>query len=345
MLQLENETPFTANMAVFPDPRGVETLYVTVRAAFRLAGTGLAVAEEQRPVQLADEYAGDPTRSSLTRAGEVHLSKPGTDVVPIGEAFAPRSRPATTVDVSLRVGPVAKTVRVFGDRTWVTGVTGASDRISSPEPFVRMPLVYERAFGGILELDPDTNRTTVDPRNPAGVGFAKVRGAISARALPNLEDPAHLVSHPDDWPAPAGFGFIAPSWEPRLLFAGTYDKVWQRTRAPYLPDDFDPRYFHAAHPDLVCKRHLEGGEILEVLSANPSGALRVRVPRCEFDVDVRIGGASARPPLALETLLVEPSERLVSLLFRAAVACDKRVLDVERVRIAVKRLDLGARAA
>ena len=181
MLQLQNETPFPANIVVFPDPRGVETLYVTVRAAFRLAGMGLAVAEEQRPLQLADEYAGDPARSSLTRAGEVHLSKPGTDVVLIGEAFAPRSRPATSVDVSLRVGPVAKTVRVFGDRAWVTG---ASDRISSPEPFVRMPLAYERAFGGVLELDPDTNRTTLDPRNPAGVGFARVHGAISRARSP-----------------------------------------------------------------------------------------------------------------------------------------------------------------
>src|SRR4029079_1545920 len=119
------------------------------------------------------------------------------------------------------------------------------------------------------ELDPDTGLITLDPRNPAGTGFARIRGrgAISARARPNLEDPTRLIKHPGDRPAPAGFGFIAPSWEPRRLFAGTYDKAWQRTRAPYLPDDFDPRYFHAAHPDLVCKRHLQGGEIIEVQNA------------------------------------------------------------------------------
>ena len=344
MLQLRNESPFRANIAVFPDPTGIETLYVTVRAAFQLAGADLAVAAEQRPIQLADEHTGDPARSSLARAGEVHLLKPGTDVVLLGEAFAPHGRPAASVDVSLSVGPVAKTVRVFGDRTWITG---ASDRISSPEPFVRMPLVYERAFGGILELDPDTGVTTLDPRNPAGMGFARIRGrgAISARVLPNLEDPARLVTHPGDRPAPAGFGFIAPSWAPRRLYAGTYDKAWQRARAPFLPGDFDARYFHAATPDLICKTHLRGGETIEVHNANPSGALRVRVPRCEIEAAVRIAGVTSRPPLFLETVLVEPSERLVSLLFRAAVGCDKHTLDVERVEIAVKRLDLGARAA
>ena len=343
MLQLQNETPFRANIAVFPDPRGVETLYVTVRAAFRLVGAGLAVAEEQRPVQLADEYGGDPARSSLARAGEVHLAKPGTDVVLIGEAFAPRSRPASSVDVSISIGPVAKTVRVFGDRIWLTG---ASDRISSPEPFVRIPLVYERAFGGVLEArprhEPDHARIPGTRRAWASRGYV---ARSPARALPNLEDPAHLIAHPDNRPAPAGFGFIAPSWKPRRLFAGTYDEAWQRKRAPFLPDDFDARYFHAAHPDLVCKRHLRGGETIEVHNANPSGAVRVRVPRCGIEAAVRIAGATSRPPLALETVLVEPSERLVSLLFRGAVGCDKRALDVERVEITVKRLDLGARAA
>ena len=344
MLQLHNETPFRAHIAVFPDPTGIETLYITARAAFQLAGAGLAVAPEQRQIQLADEHGGDPARSSLVRAGEVHLLKPGTDVVLLGEAFAPGGRAATSVDVKLSVGPVTKTVRVFGDRSWVTG---ASDHISSPEPFLRMPLVYERAFGGVVELDPDTGRTTLDPRNPAGVGFARLRGGgvISARALPNLEDPARLITSIDDRPPPAGLGFIAPSWEPRRLFAGTYDKAWQRTRAPYLPEDFDPRYFHVAHPDLVCKGHLRGGEIIEVHNASPSGAMRVRVPRCEIEAAVKIAGATSRPPLALETVLIEPGERLVSLLFRGALSCDKRMLAIEHVRLTIKRLDVGARAA
>lgn len=342
MLQLHNETPFPATLTVFNDTAGVETLYVTLKATFRLAEAGLAIADQQRPLVLSDEYAGDPARSSLLRAGEVHLAKPGTDVALIGEAFAPRGRLATSVDVSLSVGPVSKTVRVFGERTWVTG---ASDSISSPEPFARMPLVYERAFGGVLELDAATGRMTIDPRNPAGVGFARTGGVVSSRALPNLEDPAALIAHPADRPSPAGLGFIAPFWEPRRLYAGTYDKAWQRTRAPFLPEDFDPRYFHAAHPDLVCPRHLQGGERIEVRGASPSGLFLARVPRCELDVDVEIGGAIVKPKVRIETLIVEPSEGLVSLLFRGAVGCDKRLLDVESVRIAVKRLDLGARAA
>jgi len=52
------------------------------------------------------------------------------------------------IDVAFRVGPMTKAVRVFGDRRWRRGVSDLGP--SSPEPFDRIPLVYERAFGGRL---------------------------------------------------------------------------------------------------------------------------------------------------------------------------------------------------
>ena len=64
--------------------------------------------------------------------------------------------------------------------------------------------------------------------------------------VPNLEDPAAPLEQIGQTPPPACLAPIAPSWLPRRLFAGTYDERWQRTRAPYLPDDFDPRFFASA---------------------------------------------------------------------------------------------------
>lgn len=343
MLQLENQTPFDAGLAVLPDPDGVDTLYVAVRATFAL-DRGLSVAPEQARLRAADEPWGDPESTSLRYAGEIHLLKPATDVVLVGHAWAPGGRPIPMLDVALAVGPVRKVIRVFGDREW-RGTLDA--KMSAPAPFERMPLRYERAFGGILEVDPITLAGKRDPRNPVGTGFA--RSAKSAeptlRKLPNLEDPAQLIARPTDCPRPAGFGFIAPSWEPRRHFAGTYDARWREARAPYLPLDFQPSFFNAAHPDLVCTGHLQGGEELQAMSVSPAGLLRFRLPVCRFDAQVHIAGRIERPPLNLETVLVEPDEGRLGLLFRGAVRCDKSALRISRVRLGLAALQIEGRAA
>jgi hypothetical protein len=343
MLQLENNTPFAVQITVLPDADGVDTLYVVVAATFALAGSTLVVASAQRPVQTADTYRGDPARSSLERAGAIHLLKPSTDVILLGEAWAPRSRPAPQVDVTVSVGPVHKMVRVFGDREW-KGLVDA--RISAPAPFERMPLVYERAFGGVLMTDSETGTPVLDRRNPAGVGFALEgrRGGIGSRTLPNLEDPAHLITDPAAEPPPAGFGQIAPFWEPRRSFTGTYDDAWRKTRAPYLPRDFNPRFFNTAHTDLICKGHLKGGEPVSVINASPS-PFQLRLPRCDFDGRARIARKVLSLSFQLESVVLEPGELIVSMLWRGAVSCDKRPLQIEGVRLALQHLDLGGRAA
>lgn len=341
MLQLDNQTPFAAQIALFPDEHGVDTIYLAVRATFDIA-PALRVAEQQHPLRPADAYHGEPGRSSLAYAGELHLAKPSTDVVLKGEAWPPRRAPE--VDVSLSVGPARKVVRVFGDREW----SGAIDaRITAPVPFERMPLVYERAFGGPLAVDRETGEPVLDPRNPVGVGVARqrARGEESVCRLPNLEDPEHLIARPEDRPPPAGFGFIAPSWEPRRSRAGTYDQAWRKRRAPYLPEDFQPSFFNTAHPDLVCKGYLQGGEPVEVIHASPVERIRFRLPVCRFGAAVRIDGEVEWPPMNLETVLIEPGEKRLAMVWRGAVACDKRALRVDAVRVVLDALELDGRAA
>ncbi|WP_437661592.1 DUF2169 family type VI secretion system accessory protein [Sorangium sp. So ce1182] len=344
MLQLRNETPFKATIALFPDEDGVDTLYIVVRATLAIAGASLGVAQTQRPIQLTDDYWGEPGHSSLKRPSDLHLCKPTTDVLLTGEAWAPRGHQASQVDVALSIGSVRKTIRVFGDREW-KGMLG--EHISSPIPFRRMPLVYERAFGGVLEVDPDTKETVLEPRNPVGVGFARSRrgGGITAHRLPNLEDPAYLIQRPTDRAPPAGFGAVAASWEPRRSHAGTYDEAWRKTRAPYLPKDFNPRFFCLAPPDLICPRYLKGDEPVEILNASPVGPLRFRLPLCELDVQVRIAGTIERPPMRLETVEIDTSEDVVGLLWRGAVPCDKKALRAELVHIGLRGLSFDGRAA
>ena len=111
MLQLKNNTPFEAAIAVFPDENAIDALYTTVKATFSL-GNKLEIAEKQLPVVMADEYRGDPGQSSLKYASELHLTKPSTDIVMIGEACASDKRPVVQLDVMLVVAHHRKVLSV-----------------------------------------------------------------------------------------------------------------------------------------------------------------------------------------------------------------------------------------
>src|SRR5215469_9031201 len=114
-----------------------------------------------------------------------------------------------------------------------------------------MPLLYERAFGGWDCTDEDPQKHRYEPRNPAGTGFRHTHRAEDEFALPNIEDPAQPFRTYGERPPPAGFGFIAANWLPRLSFAGTYDRAWDDERKPLLPTDFDRRFFNGASTGLI----------------------------------------------------------------------------------------------
>ena len=335
MLQLDNETPFETHLSVMPDATGVDTLFVVLKATFAL-GRQLEIAEEQEPVVVADACKGEPGASSLEVAGEVHLARPGTDVVLTGEAVAPGGRPVDRLDVTVVVAGQGKAVRVFGDRQWYSGAMGIQP--GSPRPFARMPLVYERAFGGAME-----GSVAFEARNPVGVGVWADRPASEAvgRPVPNLEDPRRLLQAPGDRPPPACFGPVAPSWQPRAGFAGTYDQQWQRTRAPLLPVDFDARFFNVAPPELTFPGHLQGGEPVQVSGVSPDGLLSFHLPVCRLVATVALGRDLQRPPLSLEKVHIQPGEGRLCLLWRAALPCDKQAMKVRAVHVGLQELSMS----
>ena len=327
MLQFKNETPFQGTIYLMPDAEGIDTLFGVVKGTFVL-GERLALVEKQVPVTLADEHHGEPARSSIKNPSNVSLTKPATDVLLLGSACAPGGRPTTYMDVSLTAGPLQKIVRVFGDRAWRGSVsTSASD----PAPFVRMPLVWERAYGG---MDHRGEEPRAEPRNPVGAGYRAKDGdkPLDGLPLPNLEDPTDLVTSPGQHPAPACFGPICAHWQPRVQYAGTYDERWQQERAPYLPQDFDPRFLQVAPPGLVAPGYLQPGDWIDVRGATPSGTLRVDLPPVRIQITYVVGGSPQPVAANLDTVLIEPDEGRLVLVWRAALRCDKKAWRVDEVR-------------
>jgi hypothetical protein len=151
---------------------------------------------------------------------------------------------------------------------------GPTPEIAPPAPFTTMALSYSRAFGG---ADPDDGMSLC-PTNPHGRGFARKAGAQRDRPMPNLEDPRRPLANLAEPQAPAGFGPLGRTWQPRLALAGTYDERWQAERAPEPPEDFDFGFFNAAPPDQQVEV-LRGDETLWAENLHPElSRLTVRLP-------------------------------------------------------------------
>jgi hypothetical protein len=236
------------------------------------------------------------------------------------------------MDVSMAVGPLTRSMRIFGDRVWQESAGVAS--VAWVAPFERMPLVWERAYGG---MDVTPKGPIANARNPVGAGFRNSNGEkqLSGLPLPNIETADRLISSWSDSPPPVCCAPVAPHWEPRRSYAGTYDESWQTQRAPYLPSDFDLRFFQLAPPEQITPSFLQGGELVELNGVTPSGNLRFLLPALQLSVTFRLDRGEERRPVVLDTVLLEPDASRLMLVWRAALNCDKRALKVKEVHTTI----------
>ncbi len=331
---IENETPFAFEPLLVADEEGRPIVAPIVKATFLVSAEGvLELADEQVGVDFAGSHHGKPGESSLRFEPETAFMKPATDVVLLGHAVAPRGR-TRQMRVGIRVGPVQKSALVTGDRHWESRFFGS--RASEPEPFARMPLIYERAFGGWDRTPENPEHHDFEPRNPVGVGLKAKKGKLADGApLPNIESPAERLESPGGRPAPVGFGFVAPDWQPRLALAGTYDELWTKKRSPLLPKDFDRRFFNAAAEGLVTTEPLKGDEKVVAIGVTPEGRWEFRLPAIEAPRCLLATTADADQELVtnLDTVIVDSDERRLTLIWRTFTTLANGPHDLRALRI------------
>lgn len=314
------------------DVSGREQLVCILKYTMAVSPAGRATVLADGPgPYLCDEYNGeDAAASSIRKPSDVFLSKPGTDVILVGHAHPPPGRVVTSVDVSLRVGPIDKKLRVFGTRALQKGLLGslkAGPSLPLREP---VPLVYELAWGGLDLSDPA--KPVGEPRNYVGRGVARDLDALVGQPAPQIE----YADGPPD--APAGFGALHRHWMPRASFAGTYDERWQETKMPLLPDDFDPRFDVSVPHDQWSPAPLRGDEPIEVLGATPEGAWRFTLPRMSPGFASFVNDRRADHPTHLDTILVDADLGRVELTFRAAVPLPRKYEMLEAVWMVEKQV-------
>lgn len=311
------------------DSHGRDVVVVIAKLAFETSRLGRLTLASHADIRMNDAYNGETLKRSLRLPSDAVDHKPGTDVLMFGTAEPPSL--ATVLDVSLRIETrrrtLGKVVRVHGPRVWHAGPLGIV-----PGPAARLaatPLVYELAFGGVDESDPE--QPLVDWRNPSGRGVTRNRATLIGKPVPQLEDPAAPLSARA--PAPAAFGPIAPHWKPRSDFAGTHDARWRRERAPVVPLDFDPRHNCCAPPDLWSEVPLVGGEPVEIVGITPGGPWCFLLPRVAPRFRSVVAGREHDHDTHLDTLLIDADRRRIELSWRAPIRVPKKSERLQRILV------------
>jgi len=304
-MHIENKTSLPLQAMVIPNEHGKHELIVVVKATFDCLQS-LKLASDMQAIHQKDTFWAEPQNSSLRYPNEMHLGKPGTDILVHAHAYAHNGQAVQHSDVSIQVGQNCLNLKVYGDRTWQGKQAG------DPKPFVRIPLVYEYAFGAPM-----------NEFNPVG---------RSETQLANIEDPQSLVDNKKSFPMPTCPGPIASHWKMRYPLAGTFDQEWQETRLPYLPSDYDRRFNHSAHPELQTIQPLKGGENYRLQGVHPMEILEGKLPFCPLKIEVVLNdNTNMSPqelPLKFDTVHFEPDADQVHISWRANHVCLNNAQDV-----------------
>jgi hypothetical protein len=297
-VELDNRTPWSAQVFTGGVAAGAVPLSAIIKARQGLPSgvsvRGLLVvkatlqfekgqwqpAAEQLPIWELDEE-GPPFFEK-----DIMFQKGGVDLVVLGSARAPAD-PVTHMEVSVRLGDWSRILAVFGDRIWARQWNRFV--ASAPKPFKEMPIIWENAYGGTT-LDHE-GTAAPSPFNAVGKGYTlpNPKSQVEGVALPNIEDPGHLIVSIDDRPDPVGFGFL-PFTNGLRLRAGL------KPHPSGLPEIL-PRVHNAAHPDLVLPGYPAGSKI-EVSGMTAPTPWRATLPA--FPARAALRGPTDETALPLE---------------------------------------------
>lgn len=340
-MELINATRMVAGYNMGLEPSGRELLVVVIKGTFVLPKLGeqVRLADEQLPLVLADTFTGQPGFSAPVYEVDFAPRKPACDVLLVGHARAPEGRQVMRLRVGLRVGPMEKVFDLVGDRVWRAGLTGIT--ASAPLPFSEKLVSYDTAFGGTDRNGDDESKHDAYLPNPVGRGWHKhLKNAwVDGKPLPNTEELGKAVGFPSDKYKPMALGPLGRGWPQRARYAGTYDQQWLDDVFPFLPKDFDERYYQAAPEDQQVP--LPKGPMGVVLSGFTADGLRqFMLPHFEAPVHVfPKRGEREDYVAALDTIAFEPDLERFTMSWRVARPLKKSMHEIAQVLVGKKGRD------
>jgi len=331
-MQLYNATPFAAAYSLGLLKSGRNCLVVVAKATFELPaenGGEPRRAQTQIPPHESDTYTGEPGYSAPEYENDFAPLKHRCDVILLGSAHA--NQPTTRKRVALHVGQVNKAFDVVGAAHWTQTAMGLSP--SGRIPFTRQPIRYDTAFGGTV-TDPRDPGITLDvvETNPVGQGYYPklTKEQLQEQPLPLTEAPGDPIVDPrTKRHRPMALGPVARNWAPRRYRGGTYDQHWIDHIKPFLPEDFDERYYQCAPEDQQTD-FLRGGETVTLIGLHPHGDLQFRLPTLPMTMQVILAnGDRHNLNPVVDTLTLEPDENRFTWVWRARIGLQRGIHEVD----------------
>lgn len=334
-MELINATRMLAGYTLGIEPSGRELLVVVVKGTFRIpvrSGEKLRLHEEQIPLLTSDEFFGDPGLSAPKYEIDYSPRKQRCDILLNGQAYAPGGQPTDRVVVGLGIGSWSKSFTVVGDRAWYFA---GGARATGAAPFTTLPISYDHAFGGVDLRHEDPAEHAAFMPNPSGRGFHRhLRPEwLQDSPLPNTEEIGAPVDRPDGNYRPMSFGPLGRHWDPRYRYAGTYDQHWQDEVFPFLPSDFDERYYQAAPAEQQLPTPL-GEQLVTLFNLTPDGRRDFLLPHLEapFFIFPKVGERE-ECTAPVDTVMIEPDLERVTMTWRLTRPLKRSLFEIVRVQV------------
>jgi hypothetical protein len=329
-MQIWNQMGYPHQFTMGMDKAGHEWIVVVVKGTFDFPATPGGLVQksaEQVPLVMADTQTGVPGYSATLWETDFAFRKPRCDVIANGCAYAPGGRPAERVPVGIKVGNWSKLFEVVGHREW--RAIGPLFTATAPQPFLKLPISYDVAWGGIDRLDPEDTLPASYKYNPVGTGWSRTKNQrlIPGLRLPNTQAVNEEIRSPFGDYKPMSFGPMGRGWPGRIEFGGTYDQNWIDNVFPFLPQDFDERYYQMAPPDQQVD-HPRGGEDVQLINLTPMGKEVFRLPATALQMTLfKEQDKVFDGELSPDTILFDPENRRFSLVWRLQQRLKRTILD------------------
>ena len=329
-MQILNQTGFVHEFTMGMDKAAHEYVVVVVKGTFDFPDTPngpVRKSAEQVPLVMADTQTGEPGYSATLWETDFAFRKPHCDVIANGCAYAPGGRPVERVPVGIKVGNWSKLFEVVGHREWRS--IGPVFTATSPQPFLKLPISYDVAWGGVDRLDPEDKLPASYKYNPVGTGWSRTKNQrlVPGLRLPNTQAVGEEVRSPFGDYKPMSFGPMGRGWPGRIEYGGTYDQNWIDNIFPFLPPDFDERYFQMAPPDQQID-HPRGGEDVQLINLTPMGKEVFRLPATALPMTLfKEQDKVFDGELSPDTILFDPENRRFSLVWRLQQRLKRTILD------------------